>query len=80
VPEISVGKLAGQLDYLFEDEPELRRAPVEQLVERLNHDDRFARARSTYPLESDDEIRRRVAEFPERITRGHVEAALRRLP
>jgi hypothetical protein len=78
-PEPSVGRLAGQLDYLFEDEPALRRAPPEQLLDRLNHDDRFARARATYPLESDDEIRERVGEFEARIALGTLEAALAEL-
>ena len=38
----SVSRLAGQIEYLFEDRPELRSASVDELVERLNHDDRFA--------------------------------------
>ena len=39
----SPSRLAGQIEYLFEDRPEFRSASVDQLVERLNHDDRFAR-------------------------------------
>jgi hypothetical protein len=71
----SVSRLAGQLVYLFEDDPELRSAPVEVLVERLNHDDRFARARATYPLDSDAEIARKVGELEARITTDDVVAA-----
>ena len=40
----SVSRLAGQLEYLFEEHPELRTAPVAQLVARLNEEDRLARA------------------------------------
>jgi hypothetical protein len=75
----SAGRLAGQLRYLFEDHPELRDAPPEQLAERLNHDDRFARARERYPLRSDDEIRELVEEFEDRITVTQVRDALRTL-
>jgi hypothetical protein len=74
--DISSGRIAGQLRYLFEDHPDLRNAPVEQLCERLNHDDRFARAREKYPLRSDAEIKERVAEFEPRITPSDVRAAL----
>ena len=75
----SVSRLAGQIEYLFEDRPELRSASVEALVERLNHDDRFARAREAYQAESDDYVRGRVDEFPARITPALVEQALKQL-
>jgi transposase len=75
----SIGLLAGQLAYLFEDRPELRRASSAQLAERLNHEDRFARTRSKYPLETDEEVRGHLDEFPARITIDAVDAALARL-
>ena len=75
----SVSRLAGQIEYLFEDRPELRTASIEELVERLNHDDRFARAREAYQAESDDYVRSRVDEFEARITPALVEEALQRL-
>ena len=75
----SVSRLAGQIEYLFEDRPELRSASVDELVERLNHDDRFARAREAYQAESDDYVRARVDEFPARITPALVEQALKQL-
>jgi len=74
--DVSIDRLAGQLRYLFEDDPALRQAPVEQLRERLNHDDRFARARQKYPLRSDAEIRESVHEFDERITLDEVRQAV----
>ena len=75
----SVSRIAGQIEYLFEDRPELRSASVDELVERLNHDDRFARAREAYQAESDDYVRSRVDEFEARITPALVEEALQRL-
>jgi hypothetical protein len=76
-PSISV--LAGQLSYLFEDDPSLRSASDEDVAARLNRNDRFARARERYPLASDAEIAEKVTEFDERITpalvaeaRGHM--------
>ena len=75
----SVGRLAGQIEYLFEDRPELRTASVDELLERLNHDDRYARAREAYQAESDDYVRAHVGEFPVRITAAMVEEALQRL-
>jgi hypothetical protein len=72
----STGLLAGQLGYLFEERPELRRATPEQLAERLNHEDRYARARARYPLETDAEVTAHIDEFPARITAADVEAAL----
>jgi hypothetical protein len=75
----SPSRLAGQIEYLFEDRPELRSASIDQLVDRLNHDDRFARAREAYQAESDDYVRARVDEFEPRITPAMVEEALKRL-
>jgi FPC/CPF motif-containing protein YcgG len=75
----SVGILAGQLQYLFEDEPGLRRATVEALRDRLNHDDRFARARAQNPTATDDEVRAAIGDFPDRITSDDVRAALAQL-
>ena len=72
----STGLLAGQLGYLFEERPELRRAMPEQLAERLNHEDRYARARAKYPLETDAEVAAHIDEFPARITATDVEATL----
>jgi len=75
----STGLLAGQLGYLFEERPELRRATPEQLAERLNHEDRAARARAKYPLETDAQVAAHLDEFPARITGSDVEAALAKL-
>ena len=75
----STGVLAGQLGYLFEERPELRRASTDQLTERLNHEDRYARARAKYPLETDAEVRAHIDEFPARITVDAVDAALAQL-
>jgi hypothetical protein len=72
----STGLLAGQLGYLLEERPELRTASAEQLAERLNHEDRYARARAKYPLETDDEVRAHIDEFDARITADAVRAAL----
>ncbi len=77
--EPSVGRIAGQLSYLFEERPELRRASAAELSERLNHEDRFARAREKYPLVSDDEVTARVSEFEDRITPQLVRQALDQL-
>jgi hypothetical protein len=71
----STSVLAGQLAYLFEDDPALRDASDDDLAARLNHNDRFARAREHYPLLSDSEVRDKVDEFPERITAAAVHAA-----
>ena len=61
------GKLAGQLGYLFDDDPSLRDAPVAQLVARLNEQDRLARAIAKYPNRTDAEIHRP----PGRVPRPH---------
>jgi hypothetical protein len=64
----SASRLAGQLSYLFEDEPELRGASDEEVAARLSHHDRFARARERYPLATDAEIAEKVKELDARIT------------
>jgi hypothetical protein len=74
-----VNRLVGQLGYLFEDRPEMRGASVDELLERLNHEDRFARAREAYQAESDAFVREHVDEFEPRITRAMVEQALQQL-
>jgi hypothetical protein len=71
----SVSRLAGQLEYLFEEHPELRDAPVAQLVARLNEEDRWARAITTYPNRSDAEVHQHLAEFHDRIGAVEVEQA-----
>jgi len=79
-PHPSVDRLRGQLEYLFEDDPALRRAGAEELAERLNHDDRWARARARYPLDTDDELRAKLPEFADRITVDEVRTARDRVP
>ena len=71
----SVSLLAGQLEYLFEEHPELRHAPVAQLVARLNEEDRWARAITRYPNRSDAEVHAHLAEFHDRIGAVVVEQA-----
>jgi hypothetical protein len=78
-PHPSPDRLRGQLEYLFEDDPALRHASAEQLTERLNHDDRWARARARYPLDSDDELRGKLGEFDDRLTVDEVRTALARV-
>jgi hypothetical protein len=75
----SIGLLVGQLGFLFEERPELRRVSSAQLAEQLNHEDRYARARARYPLETDEEVRGHLDEFPARITVAAVDAALEQL-
>jgi hypothetical protein len=75
----STSRLAGQLDYLFDDRPELRTASISMLTERLNHEDRYARARARYPLETDAEVAAHIDEFPARIAEADVDAALAHL-
>ena len=75
----SVSRLAGQLGYLFEEEPDLRHAPVDALVDQLNKEDRYARARTAYPIESDAFVHAHIDEFVPRITRDLVEEALRQV-
>jgi hypothetical protein len=73
----SVSTLAGQLGYLFEEDPGLAAASAEELAARLNRDDRLARAIARYPNRSDAEIQSHLDEFPDRITAADVEAARR---
>jgi transposase len=72
----SVSKLAGQLVYIFEDDPALRDAPVTQLRDRLALEDRVARARHQYPNDNDAEIQARLGEFDDRVTTADVGAAV----
>jgi len=72
-PSISI--LAGQLGYLFEDDPSAREASDEQLATRMSRQDRFARAREKYPILSDAEVAEHLDEFPARITAEQVRAA-----
>ena len=74
-PAPSVSKLAGQLGYLFEDEPRMREAPVEELAARLNREDRLARAIAYYPNHTDAEIQAHLGEFDDRIPLADVAAA-----
>jgi len=71
----SVSRLAGQLQYMFEDDPSLRDAPVALLVARLNEEDRWARAIAQYPNRSDAEVHAHLAEFHDRIGAVAVEHA-----
>ena len=75
----SASRLAGQLGYLFEERPELRRASVQTLVDQLNHEDRYARARAKYAVETDAFVHDHVHEFDARITPEMVEQALQQL-
>jgi hypothetical protein len=75
-PERTVSLLAGQLDYLFEERPELRNASATQLVDRLNREDRLVRARAEEPLESDRWVKQRADELDDRFTVAQVEEAL----
>lgn len=76
-PSLSI--LGGQLEYLFEDEPEARAATDEELAARLSREDRFARAREKYPIESDDEVRAHLDEFDDRISPAMIHEARARL-
>ncbi|MGH8986864.1 MAG: hypothetical protein ACRDY6_23790 [Acidimicrobiia bacterium] len=72
----TVSRLAGQLDYLFEERPELRDAPAAQLLDQLNREDRLVRARAEQPLESDEWVQARAEELESRYTLAQVEAAI----
>ena len=72
----TISLLAGQLDYLFEERPELRRASAPQLADRLNREDRLVRARAEQPLESDAWVRQRAGELDDRFTAEQIEQAL----
>ena len=71
----SVSRLAGQLEYLFEEHPEFRHVAVAELVTRLNEEDRWARAIARYPSRSDAEVHGHLAEFHDRIGAVEVEQA-----
>jgi hypothetical protein len=71
----SVSRLAGQLEYLFEEHPECRHVAVAELVSRLNEEDRWARAIARYPNRSDAEVHAHLAEFHDRIGAVEVEQA-----
>ncbi|HEY7106693.1 MAG TPA: hypothetical protein VH986_09845 [Acidimicrobiia bacterium] len=75
----SVSRIAGQLGYLFEERPELADGPIDAVVDQLNKEDRYARARTAYPIQSDDFVRDHIDEFVPRITRELVEEALRQM-
>jgi aminopeptidase N len=75
----SVARLAGQLRYLFEDEPSARGASAAELTARLNREDRLARAIAMYPNRSDAEIQRHLDEFADRISVADVETALQQV-
>ena len=75
----SIGVLAGQLGYLFEEQPALARASAAELAEQLNHEDRYARARQQYIREDDDFVREHLSEFPPGISVEMVEQALARV-
>ena len=72
----TVSLLAGQLDYLFEEKPELRKAPASQLLDRLNREDRLVRARAEDVRQSDDWVQRRADELEDRFTLEQVEQAV----
>jgi hypothetical protein len=72
----TVSLLAGQLDYLFEERPELRRAPAASLLDRINREDRLVRARAEEPLETDRWVEQRADELDDRFTLGQIEEAL----
>lgn len=76
MPHRTVSLLAGQLDYLFEERPDMRSTPVAQLADRLNREDRLVRARAEEPLESDRWVKRRADELDDRFTADQVEDAL----
>jgi hypothetical protein len=75
-PERTISLLAGQLDYLFEERPELRHDSADQLLERLNREDRLVRARAEQPLESDRWVQQRAGELDDRFSVGQIEEAL----
>ncbi len=77
---VNVDRLVGQLGYLFEDRPELRKASAAQLRDLLDHDDRFARARAQAPLESDAQVAERAAALEPHVTLEAVEQARARVP
>jgi hypothetical protein len=75
-PTPTVSRLAGQLDYLFDERPELRNAPVTKLRDWLNREDRMARAREGHPLDTRPQVEGRAAGLEDRFTSADIEAAL----
>jgi hypothetical protein len=75
----SVSRIAGQLGYLFAERPARADGPIDAVVDQLNKEDRYARARTAYPIQSDDFVRDHIDEFVPRITRELVEEALRQM-
>jgi hypothetical protein len=71
-----VSRLAGQLDYLFDERPELKSASAEKLRDWLNREDRMARAREGHPLDTRAQVEERAAGLDERFTTADIEAAL----
>jgi hypothetical protein len=72
----SVDRIAGQLRYLLDERPELRTASAERLRDRLNLEDRYARARAGHPTATDESVRRRAGELEDRIPLDVVRDAL----
>lgn len=72
----AVSRLAGQLDFLFEERPELRGATPSRLLAQLNREDRLSRARAEQPLQTDDWVVRRADELDDRFTLSQIEQAL----
>jgi hypothetical protein len=72
----AVSLLAGQLDYLFEEQPDLRTAPAPRLLDRLNREDRLVRARAEEPLESDEWVQLRAEELDNRFSLTQIEEAI----
>jgi len=68
-------RIRGQLGYLFDDDPDLADASDEELADRLDAQDRAARARAELPLESDAVVRERAATLDRRVTPELVAAA-----
>lgn len=75
--EPTASRIAGQLEYLFDDEPELRDASDADLADRLDQADREARARVNRPHDSAAEIHARAAGLDRRITAELVAEARR---
>jgi hypothetical protein len=71
----STAILAGQLAYLFEDDPGLADASDEELATRLNRNDRYARAREKNPVATDAEVGEITQQLEDRITPAAVRAA-----
>jgi len=77
--EPSAGRIAGQLAYLFEEQPELRDSSATDLAARLDSEDRASRARAEHPLATDAEVAAYAAALDVRVTEALVAEALRNL-